>query len=74
MDWGFLLINLDYISNKFGEYKVTFEKIDDKTFTYHKTLLIKAGEYPKEDYSAYRKFRKSVAKYENLRISLTKTQ
>jgi len=61
------------IQTKFGEYKVRFQKVDDNTFTYHKTLSIKAGEYPKEDYKLYRKFRKSVAKYENLRISLTKT-
>jgi hypothetical protein len=61
------------IDTKFGSYEVTFKKQDDQTFTYHKSLLIKAGEYPKEDYKLYRKFRKSVAKYENLRISLTKT-
>ena len=60
------------IESKFGSYKVTFTKVDDQTFTYHKSMLIKAGEYPKEDYSAYRKFRKSIAKYENVRISLTK--
>lgn len=61
------------IESKFGAYQVTFKKQDDNTFVYHKSLLIKAGEYPKEDYKLYRKFRKSVAKYENLRISLTKT-
>jgi hypothetical protein len=61
------------IESKFGKYQVTFQKQDNNTFTYHKSLLIKAGEYPKEDYKRYRKFRKSIAKYENLRISLTKT-
>jgi len=60
------------IESKFGSYKVTFTKIDDQTFQYNKTMLIKAGKYPKEDYSDYRKFRKSIAKYENVRISLTK--
>tara|TARA_R110001632_G_scaffold101470_1_gene209117 strand:- start:8155 stop:10092 length:1938 start_codon:yes stop_codon:yes gene_type:complete len=60
------------ITTKFGSYKVTFTKIDDNTFIYKKSLLIKAGEYPKEDYALYRKFRKSVAKYENIRISLLK--
>ncbi len=62
------------IKNKFGEYKVVFKRIDESTFTYQKTLLIRAGEYPKEDYNVYRKFRKTVAKYDNLRISLTKKQ
>jgi hypothetical protein len=60
------------INNKFGEYKVSFKKIDDATFTYQKILIIKAGEYPKEDYDSYRKFRKSISKYDNIRISLTK--
>lgn len=67
------LPNEKTIESKFGKYTVTFKKKNDNTFTYHKSLLIKAGEYPKEDYKLYRKFRKSVAKYENLRISLTKT-
>ena len=61
------------ITTKFGSYVVTFTQIDDATFIYKKSLLIKAGEYPKEDYSSYRKFRKSISKYENLRLSLTKT-
>ena len=62
-----------YITTKFGSYKVSFTKIDATTFIYKKELLIKAGEYPKEDYKDYRKFRKSIAKYDNVRISLTKT-
>lgn len=60
------------IESKFGKYEVTFTKVDDQTFIYNKSMLIKAGEYPKEDYKEYRKFRKSIAKYENIRISLTK--
>ena len=60
------------ITTKFGSYNVTFTKTDNNTFVYKKSLLIKAGEYPKEEYAAYRKFRKSIAKYENIRISLTK--
>lgn len=60
------------LNTKFGAYKVTLEKKDDKTLVYKKELLIKAGQYPKEDYNLYRKFRRSVAKYENLRIALEK--
>lgn len=60
------------IETKFGMYKVVFQKLDDTTFTYAKTMLIKAGEYPKEEYKNYRRFRKSIAKYENIRILLTK--
>lgn len=60
------------IRNKFGFYKVTLKQKDEKTLIYKKTLLIKAGIYPKEDYNLYRSFRKKIAKYENLRIALTK--
>ncbi len=62
------------IKSKFGTYKVVFKKIDDTSFKYHKTITIKEGEYPKEDYKAYRSFRRSIAKYENLRIAITKKQ
>ena len=67
-----MLPNPKVIESKFGKYEVTFSKIDEQSFKYQKTMLIKAGKYPKEEYSAYRKFRKAIAKYENIRISLTK--
>ncbi len=60
------------ITNKFGSYTVEVKKVDDKTIAYHKTLLIKEGTFPKEDYKLYRKFRKRIAKQENLRIALQK--
>lgn len=60
------------IITKFGSYKVNFTKIDNSTFKYYKTLVIKEGTYAKEDYKLYRNFRKSIAKYENLRIAITK--
>tara|TARA_R110002073_G_scaffold313380_2_gene485250 strand:+ start:13095 stop:14996 length:1902 start_codon:yes stop_codon:yes gene_type:complete len=60
------------LDTKFGTYKVTFEKKDKTILIYKKELLIKAGQYPKEDYNLYRKFRRSVAKYENMRIALEK--
>ncbi|MFK8061068.1 MAG: DUF3857 domain-containing protein [Polaribacter sp.] len=63
---------LKELKTKFGSYKVSFNKIDDTTFTYQKTIIIKEGVYPKEDYKAYRSFRRSIAKYENLRIAITK--
>ena len=60
------------ISTKFGAYKVTFTKINDTSFKYNKTIIIKEGVYSKEDYKSYRSFRRSIAKYENLRIAITK--
>ena len=60
------------LTTKFGTYKVSFTKINDTTFMYKKTLTIKEGVYSKEDYKLYRSFRRSIAKYENLRIAITK--
>ena len=60
------------INSKFGIYKISFKLIDDTTFTYNKEIEIKEGIYTKEDYKAYRAFRKKIAKTENLRIVLTK--
>ncbi|TCI91538.1 DUF3857 domain-containing protein [Tenacibaculum sp. M341] len=60
------------LETKFGNYTLEIEKIDDRTITYKKEIIIKDGIYPKEDYKLYRKFRKSIAKLENSRIALLK--
>ncbi|APZ46412.1 DUF3857 domain-containing protein [Polaribacter reichenbachii] len=60
------------LSTKFGTYKISFHKIDESTFSYKKEILMKEGVHPKEDYKAYRSFRRSIAKSENLRIALIK--
>ena len=72
---GYSLNNLPEtkeLSTKFGTYKITFTKVDETTFKYHKIMVIKEGVYPKEDYKLYRSFRRSIAKYENLRIAIIK--
>lgn len=61
------------IINKFGMYQISIEKIDEYHIKYKRTLFIKEGLYPKEDYKAYRAFRRKVAKNDNLRIALIKT-
>ncbi|AZJ32672.1 Transglutaminase-like superfamily protein [Tenacibaculum mesophilum] len=60
------------IANKFGIYSLSFEKIDDTTFKYKREFSLLKGIYPKEDYKAYSKFRKTVVKHDNLRIELIK--
>ena len=60
------------ITNKFGSYSIHFEKIDDTSFKYIREFSLLKGIYSKEDYEVYRKFRKTVAKYDNLRTELTK--
>ncbi|CAM1369552.1 conserved exported protein of unknown function [Tenacibaculum soleae] len=72
---GYSILNLPlnkHISNKFGTYKIAFEKINETSFKYNREFSLKKGIHPKEEYKAYRKFRKMVAKYDNLRTELTK--
>ncbi|TXE09782.1 DUF3857 domain-containing protein [Seonamhaeicola algicola] len=65
--------NNEQLTNKFGEYSISFE-INQKEILYKRKLLIKAGNYPKEDYALYRSFRKSVAKFDNLSLVIRKTE
>jgi hypothetical protein len=60
------------LKSKFGSYKISFIKIDENSFKYKKVIIIKEGLYPKEDYKLYRKFRKNIVRFENIRIALTK--
>lgn len=60
------------INTKFGDYIVSFEKIDETSFIYKREFSLKKGIFPKEEYKAYRKFRKTVAKYDNLRTEILK--
>ncbi|WP_246175220.1 DUF3857 domain-containing protein [Tenacibaculum aiptasiae] len=72
---GYSIINLPdnkSIDNKFGTYKLTLEKIDETSFKYIREFSLKKGIHPKEDYKAYRKFRKKVTKLDNLRTELIK--
>ena len=62
------------LKSKFGHYSVTLEKIDNKTLRFTRTILIKSGTYPKEDYKLYRTFRRDIAKYENSKIILKQTE
>ena len=55
--------------NKFGEYVVDFS-INENTITYKRKLLIKKGEYSKEDYKLYRDFRRKVSKLDKSIIVL----
>lgn len=56
-------------SNKFGEYAISFS-INENKITYKRKLLIKKGEYNKEDYNLYRNFRRKVSKLDKAIIVL----
>ena len=60
------------LATKFGSYSIAFKKIDSSTFSYKKSIMIKEGIYPKDDYKIYRSFRRSIAKLENIRIAIIK--
>ena len=60
------------LTTKFGSYSIAFKKIDSSTFSYKKSIIIKEGIYPKDDYKIYRSFRRSIAKLENIRIAIIK--
>jgi hypothetical protein len=60
------------VDNQFGTYELRVEKIDESTLMHHRKFALKEGIHPKEEYKLYRSFRKKVAKYDNMRIELTK--
>ena len=72
---GYIITNLPenkIINTKFGDYVISFKKIDETSFTYKREFSLKKGIFPKEEYKAYRKFMKTVAKYDNLRTEILK--
>src|SRR5690606_2288096 len=60
------------IENKFGSYRVEIEKKDDLTLVYKRHLIINDGEFPKEDYDAFREFNIEISKQDNAKVVLTK--
>jgi hypothetical protein len=68
-----VLMSEKKVENKFGLYSISLEKINETQIKYKRTLLIKGGTYPKEDYKTYRTFRRTISKYDNLRIAFAKT-
>ena len=63
----------ELVENKFGRYQIELIKNEDKTITYKRKILIKEGQYPKEDYEAYRNFKLQVSRLDESKIVLVKT-
>ena len=61
---------LTSVLEKFGSYEVAVIPINESTVKYTRKFSINEGVYSKEDYKLYRKFRKFVTKYDNLRMAL----
>ena len=62
------------VETKFGTYSMSILPKEPGIMLYKRKLLVKSGQYPKEDYDAYRDFRKTIARYDNTKIILTKKQ
>ncbi len=50
------------IKTKFGVYKMSLTKAEETKVKYQRYLEIFKGDYPKEEYSSYRSFRRKIAK------------
>ena len=64
--------NSKNIENKFGSYKTELIVKDENTLIYKRKFVIKDGEFPKEDYEAFRNFYKAVNKHDNAKVALIK--
>jgi transglutaminase-like putative cysteine protease len=62
------------IENKFGSFSVNIEKKDDYTLIYKREFVLNDGEFPKEDYEAFRDFNIEVSKQDNAKVVLIKNQ
>ncbi|MEN9336152.1 MAG: hypothetical protein RLZZ500_1139 [Bacteroidota bacterium] len=59
------------LENDFGSYELQLQIVENK-ITVKRTLLIKAGIFPKEEYENYKKFREQIAKADNSKIVFIK--
>ncbi len=60
------------ISNKFGSYRMEIEEKNANILVYKREFIINDGEYPKEEYAAFRDFYKQVSKLDNAKVALLK--
>lgn len=61
------------LENEFGKYELTIEKQGNGQVKFQRSILIRAGAYPKEKYKDYRSFRRAVAKLEKSKLVLIKS-
>ncbi len=60
------------ISNQFGYYSFSIKETDNNTLTYKREYILNKGSYTKEEYEAFRKFKKQIYKYDKSKIVLVK--
>jgi hypothetical protein len=60
------------VNSSYGEYTMELEYTPDGDLLYNRRLLIKKGEYPSEDYQAYRDFRRLTSKNDHVKLVISK--
>ena len=58
------------IKTKFGTYNFKIEALEDNKIKYTRTYILLKGNYPKEDYKAFRNFRKQIVKHDKSKVVL----
>lgn len=58
------------ISNKFGSYSFSIEKLSDDKLLYKRTQILNKGFYPKEEYDTFRTFMSTMVKHDKSKIVL----
>lgn len=60
------------VTSKFGTYSFKLEILDANRLKYTRTFSLLKGKYQKDDYKAFRDFRKQIVKLDKSKIVLTK--
>ncbi|WP_246431499.1 DUF3857 domain-containing protein [Winogradskyella flava] len=60
------------LKTNFGTYKFKLESLGDNKIKYTRTYILNKGNYPKEDYKAFRNFRKQIVKNDKTKVVLIK--
>jgi len=58
------------VKTKFGSYSFKLESIDAHTLKYTRTYVLLKGNYEKEEYKAFRNFRKQIVKHDKSKVVL----
>lgn len=60
------------LETKFGVYKFKLEALEGNKIKYTRTYILNKGNYQKEDYKAFRDFRKKIVKNDKTKVVLVK--
>ncbi|WP_426429358.1 DUF3857 domain-containing protein [Winogradskyella sp. HB-48] len=61
------------METKFGTYRFNIEELEENKIKYSRTYILNKGSYSKEDYNAFRDFRKEIVKNDKAKIVLLKS-